>query len=351
LSRVGARDTALPCRVLSVLERLRGRENRCYVEGMEIKNLPNQQLLENTDRLAARERELTLEVIEHLREIHRRRAFVELGYPTLWDYVTRGLRYSSGAAKRRIDALHALNDLPELREAVTDGALSLSTVSQVQSFVRQSPRSKGERLELFEAMAGKSSRQVEKSLRALDPEAAAPERVRVVNEQQVELRITVSEELLEKLKRLHGLCAHKLKNPGSYAELLELLAEVGLKELDPGKEVRARRSSAPNEASRRIPSAIRRKIWRRDHGRCTHEGCGSRYAVQVDHVQPYALGGSSTDPGNLRLLCRQHNLHRAFRTFGAQSANRSPYTATGTSSAAGNRSVTARLPAGSARRR
>jgi hypothetical protein len=308
---------------------------------MKLSTLSNQDLLLHTDRLAARERELTLEVIDHLREVLRRRAFVEAGYSSLWDYVTQGLKYSDGAAKRRIDALHALREHPELASAVSAGALNLSTVSRVQSFVRHRKLAKPERLELFQTMCGKSAREVERELVRIDPEAPRPEQTRMVSESQVELRFSVSVELLEKLKRLQGLCAHRLKDAGSYAELLALLAELGIRELDPGKaakrgvssnisggtstsKLRGSRDShsSPPTNRRFIPAALRRAVWQKAQGRCTHQDpatqrrCGSRFALQIEHIRPFALGGSSTDATNLTLLCRQHNLYRAVQVFG-----------------------------------
>ncbi|MBI1859855.1 MAG: HNH endonuclease [Deltaproteobacteria bacterium] len=37
--------------------------------------------------------------------------------------------------------------------------------------------------------------------------------------------------------------------------------------------------------------------------------------LQIDHVRPYAMGGSSRDLTNLRLLCRAHNLAKARLDF------------------------------------
>ncbi|HYS82618.1 MAG TPA: HNH endonuclease, partial [Anaeromyxobacteraceae bacterium] len=60
---------------------------------------------------------------------------------------------------------------------------------------------------------------------------------------------------------------------------------------------------------------------KRDGGRCTWCGpdgqrCGSTWKVELDHIQPAALGGPST-VGNLRILCRlcrsRHNRHYADR--------------------------------------
>ncbi len=44
----------------------------------------------------------------------------------------------------------------------------------------------------------------------------------------------------------------------------------------------------------------------------SHEGvrCGSEYQLQYDHAKPLAQGGL-TEAGNIRILCRVHNLSEA----------------------------------------
>ena len=84
----------------------------------------------------------------------------------------------------------------------------------------------------------------------------------------------------------------------------------------PAGSHRATRRRARATITRTIPAAVRRHIWLRDRGRCTYRDpesgrcCGSRHLVQIDHVQPYAMGGS-TSADNLRLLCGAHNRDRA----------------------------------------
>ncbi len=61
-------------------------------------------------------------------------------------------------------------------------------------------------------------------------------------------------------------------------------------------------------------------VWERDGGRCTYKNpdnktCASRDLVQIDHIQPLALGGKN-ELNNLRLLCASHNRRRAEKTFG-----------------------------------
>lgn len=71
-----------------------------------------------------------------------------------------------------------------------------------------------------------------------------------------------------------------------------------------------------------IPRAVHRAVFERDGERCTFVGvdgrrCSARTFLELDHVQPHALGGANT-VGNLRVLCRAHNRLFAERTFGRE---------------------------------
>ena len=63
---------------------------------------------------------------------------------------------------------------------------------------------------------------------------------------------------------------------------------------------------------RYIPAKVKSAVWARDKGACAWRNkdgsnCGSKDWIEYDHVTPYARGGRSDDPRNLRLVCRQHN--------------------------------------------
>ncbi|MEJ2721446.1 MAG: HNH endonuclease signature motif containing protein [bacterium] len=77
--------------------------------------------------------------------------------------------------------------------------------------------------------------------------------------------------------------------------------------------------------SRHIPVKTRDAVFVRDRNRCTHIGtngkrCKSTYRLQVDHIVPFAKGGTNS-PSNLRLLCAKHNNHEAKRAFGVAKIN------------------------------
>ncbi|MBI4678030.1 MAG: HNH endonuclease [Elusimicrobia bacterium] len=81
------------------------------------------------------------------------------------------------------------------------------------------------------------------------------------------------------------------------------------------------RPRAAPDRSKRIPQRVRDKVWERDGGRCAHVApdgrrCEARGMLEFDHIVPWALGGLSDDPDNIRLLCRTHNQLAARAVFG-----------------------------------
>jgi hypothetical protein len=292
-----------------------------------MKHLSSEELLARTKNLVAEERRSTLALIEHLQEIQDRRLYAELGYASLWEFATRYLGLSEGAAQRRIQAMRLTRDVPEAKVALESGRLSLSNAAKVLSF-RQAERKQGRRHDaprLLTELTDCSQKECEKKLFELSPEAMPRERERVISEQEDrELKVVVSAGLHEKLQRHRGLLAHSHPD-ASYAELLEVMADEMLERLEKknGTRLDAQAASTaaaavkPPVAGKRayLPIALRRAVWSRGGGRCEYRAesglrCSSRHFLQIDHATPLARGGSNA-LGNLRLLCRNHNLQQA----------------------------------------
>jgi 5-methylcytosine-specific restriction endonuclease McrA len=56
--------------------------------------------------------------------------------------------------------------------------------------------------------------------------------------------------------------------------------------------------------------------------RCEYHGpsgtrCTARAGLEIDHIEPYARGGSNRSQ-NLRVLCRRHNLLAAKKAYGEE---------------------------------
>ncbi len=63
------------------------------------------------------------------------------------------------------------------------------------------------------------------------------------------------------------------------------------------------------EFSRRIPTEVKREVYKRDEGKCIQ--CGSKENLHFDHILPWSKGGSSNDGKNVQILCGKHNLQKS----------------------------------------
>jgi len=63
------------------------------------------------------------------------------------------------------------------------------------------------------------------------------------------------------------------------------------------------------EFTRRIPTDIKREVWKRDKGKCVK--CGAEENLHFDHNLPYAKGGTSINAKNIQLLCQKCNLEKS----------------------------------------
>ena len=155
--------------------------------------------------------------------------------------------------------------------------------------------------------------------------------MRELGQGKTEIKIILDQEGMKNLETLKHLLSHK--NPNlSYGELVLFLSKLGLKKYDLRQKPLKRYSAQAlmrqplqkqKTLTRHIPMSIRRKVWQRDEGRCSYKDfksnrrCGSKHLLQVDHIQPFSLGGRH-EIQNLRLLCAGHNRNRSQKTFSFQ---------------------------------
>lgn len=328
-----------------------------------LKALSNPELISKLKLLLANERDLVVEILWHLREVESRRIHLDSGFPSLFEYCTRELGYSAGAAARRIAAMRLLKELPDLEPKIRNGDLQLSQLAQAQQHFQQE-RKEGrkpdpdQKREVLNSLEGKTSRETERFLVGLNPRAVPAERERVLSEELLEIRFIAGTALMKKIEEAKLLYSHVNPNAG-YAELFDLLLDKALQKPEPKRPGFASRSGAKSEPERsaaaprpapesasasasasapslksppergssarppstRVTIALRRLVFQRAGGCCEYRDsrsgrrCGSRYQLEVDHLHPVGKGGGGT-PDNLRLLCRQHNFRAAEQAYG-----------------------------------
>ena len=293
---------------------------------MNLKNLSRDELLSETRRRVTVEKEATLALLDCLRELDERKTYLEMGFASLHEFVIQDLGLLEGSAHRRISAARLIAQIPEIKPALEDGKLNLSSLAMAQSVFRRSQYSISEKKEILKELESAPKREVERKLAALCPESPMPDRVRAINATHAELKLTVSEEMLCKLGRLRELLVHT-HSQASLSELLEWALDCTLSKLDPVHKPAP--SPPPVKATKNVrytPSRLKLFVWRRAQGRCeflsadTHKRCGSKFALQYDHIVPIAQGGPTME-ANLRLLCAAHNQFEAVRVLGSAIAS------------------------------
>jgi 5-methylcytosine-specific restriction endonuclease McrA len=155
--------------------------------------------------------------------------------------------------------------------------------------------------------------------------------------QKLLVQFLANKEFMERFEEVRALLSQRLSST-SFENVFEALMNEFLQRHSPSSR-KARRDNkrtenqktspasrqplALNKAkpqSRRIPAAVWDAVFARDKGRCTYVGetgrrCGSKQALQVDHIKPFARGGANA-ASNLRLLCAKHNRLAAQEVFG-----------------------------------
>ncbi len=312
---------------------------------MNLKTLSNETLNQNLKSLLKSERELLSEILLFISEVDRRKLYLKLAYPSLFEYLTKELGYSFGSAQRRIDAARLMQDVPDLNDKLESGVLNLAQVSVLQKSLREKARQTGVRIsriekqDLIKAMEGKSFDQTQCLIaQSLEIEVKTAAKTHVQRDESVRLEVTLSKEQWEKLKQARELLSNSLPN-GSWDQLLEYVPDQVIKQKTKPKsktvreqkskpsqehqtDRQAENSSTPSSVRENISAPIKRAIFARDQ-KCQHQDqkskrkCGSKWNLQIDHVKPVWAGGTS-ESANLRLLCAAHNLNRYREQAGIQ---------------------------------
>lgn len=299
---------------------------------MNLTKLNNKTLINDLKSLVKQERKILTEILDYLKEVERRKLYLNMGYSSLFAWMTEYLGYSEGAAQRRIQAMRLVRAHPEVEVKISSGRISLSVASNIQSYLKREEKKRKEtkskeltktnKLELITQLEGTSSRKCEEILATISPETALPkEKTRPITDEKTQISFIANKSLIQKIKRLKTLTSHQ--NPeGTYEKLFEKALDIALEKLDPIKRQErrdlrqkksrlhrdpattakhkkisqklptplagglksppsqgAKRNQQPNHApnipptsavKRYIPKKLQDQIWVRDKGKCQY---------------------------------------------------------------------------------
>jgi hypothetical protein len=334
-----------------------------------IQALTDAQIISGLDQAVAAERRSIALVLAFLKELDRRSLWKKEAYSSLFEYCVKRLKYAEGAAYKRITAARKAAQYPELLSLLEDGKLSLGVVSTIVPHLTPENRDL-----MLNRCEGKTVKEAEIVVAELFPQPdvadliravadsaedspagsepavsvpAAPgstreslgrERVKPIAARRFHFSFTGSDDLRAMIDRAKQLLRHKYPK-ASLEEVIGEMALAFLEQRDPGrrlavktKKPRPKRATEPRKEvaepakqSRHVPAEVARKVWARDQGQCAFISAGGRRCealawLEIDHIVPWAMGGASDDPDNLRLLCRTHNQFHAELIFGDAAA-------------------------------
>jgi len=335
------------------------------------------------------EKHSNAQVVRYLAEAEQRKAYLDWGYGSLYDFIHQGLKYDPASATRRLAAARAAVQLPDIPKKLESGELSLGVIQKVESFRYHEGRERkkrftlGETRKIYNDVGNLGVAETEEKLanQAKSKHFLAPTREtnRVVKGGSRSITFTIEKRHQKNLDLARELLSHKM--PGaSLADIYGHVLEQFVNRMHPKRKAErkaaeetaraaknavqkntdnaaqkstdtaaqksantaAQNSTNPTNSkrtttknpinkgvnapslaqgsskppSRYINASERKKLWHHYDGkgctkisRLTQCRCGSRHRLQIDHIQPFAMGGLSTSQ-NLRILCQKHNLAR-----------------------------------------
>jgi hypothetical protein len=317
---------------------------------MKLTDLSDAQLLDSLQSLCGQDREVLARLLAHLVAVEERRLHLEAACPSLFQFCVRRLGMSEDEACRRIHAARLARRFPDLLVRIERGELTLSTIALLHDALTESNYE-----ELVEAAAGKTKAEVQALLAKRSPVPDVTEAITTIptqapipnlgivptpppatsggpqllplSETRHKVQFTASDELRKKLEHAQDLMRHANAD-GDLAVVVERAVDLLLEKLEKrrlGKTSRPRESTQQSERAG-VSRATRRAVFARDGERCTFtdaEGrrCPATAWLELDHVIARARDGTS-EPSNLRVRCRAHNLLHAEQTFGKEHVER-----------------------------
>jgi 5-methylcytosine-specific restriction endonuclease McrA len=355
--------SVLPRKIETLPEQLRRASNEELEHGLE---------------LATRgERSMFIRALHHLNEMERRERHLDLGYSSLFDYCVRKLKHSPAESGRRIQAARCIRRFPPMEWLLHERELSPSAVSLLEPILTESnyeeviSRVRGKSYRTIEEVVSEYRPAVSFRDRlqpvkvavqpALNVESALLDRwceqsspgawdARHGTQQKLYVQFLAETEFLDLFEEVRSLLCRDGKEK-SFADVVMVALKEYRERHSPAARVarrEARNSLHPPDAqvrgvcdksgvnspdsqrwecsghdeprSRHIPADVADEVFVRDGGRCAYVGrrgvrCHSRHGLQIDHIHPFATGGSN-NLSNLRLLCAAHNRRIARRQLG-----------------------------------
>lgn len=146
------------------------------------------------------------DLLSILQEIDDKKGFRWLGYASLYQYATTALKLPENQAYALITVSRKSKEVPELKQAISDGVLSASQARRITPVL-----TKANHKVWIDRAASLTQRALEKEIVKVAPKEAVREQMGYVQPNRIKLVCGISEELMKKLERVKVLPSQKEK--------------------------------------------------------------------------------------------------------------------------------------------
>lgn len=324
---------------------------------LELKNLDKKTLIKQTHETVKQEKMHTVILLQHLAEIEKRGLHLELGFSNLHSFLVVEFKYSDSEAAIRVQAMRLLKVHPIVKEKISEGTISLSQAADINRFIKAEAKSvsnssaksvsnssatfaqtEGRTIsvtEIIKEVEGKSIRESKELLEKMRSVPKAKTYSIEIDEeawrifQEIKKKESPSSRdgeftkkiLKERLERLNKLISKKENEKKNESENNKEVEESNDSKPLVGIDDKGKDKTNEIPRSRYIGKIKRLKLFQDANYQCeylsplTGRRCDCKFNLEVDHLYPYAWGGSH-DIKNTRIFCKAHNLFYFENTFG-----------------------------------
>lgn len=300
---------------------------------MNLKNISNHELISRMQKLVSSERKITHLVLLHILEIENRRLYAELGYESLFTYLTKHLGYCEASAYRRMQSARLLKQVPGISQKLESGSLNLSQLTQVQKCIKEENGNGGfvsnsKAQNILAKIVGKNSFET-KSI--LAKEFSQPIKTQCVikpqQDESIRSEVTFTKEEYKGLKTAKDLLSHVCPD-NSWSEVISTLA-IKFNQSKLGKPILKKPiSSKPSSSKTKSQSSMKAtnqsttkaspaKMFSGQEGQKTafQDGCTNAAAITAV-ITPGSQNDSpsNTTPATQRFYAKQTRAYIAVKT-------------------------------------
>jgi hypothetical protein len=243
--------------------------------------------------LVRSERHLVVQFVLELAAFAKRELYRELGYTSLFYYCVRQLGLSKSSAFRRSEVARLVARFPGIADRLAAGRLSIRALVELREVLIEENQ-----VEVLARAEGMSQEEAQLLAVEYKPRPIPRDVVRALPMPRAQ---PATSPMVPVETNTH---------PPAASPAVPAAAET---------KTRAP-PETPGENDRYVPAAVKRAVWERDQRRCTWpmgdgKVCGSTHRLEFDHDLEVALGGKPVT-GDIRLLCKGHNLMKAEQHLG-----------------------------------